>query len=244
MTWARALRKAWGVDRHAIRNQEALLLRLLGKDNQWALRGTVLEKRFQDEVQRFIIANRKRTFSAAQLWRYLRPKFKRAIPFLPDVVSLLCTLPSLERTNQLDGFRVRLSYLSYTDRCEIILRARGKPMHIQELTSALAATATERKRRTAQDTVALLWPLPRFIAIGKSGYWALREWKDIETRTIADVAADLLASIGKPLHVDELFALIEKRRPAARISMNTVLRQDPRFVRVAPAKWTLKKRAA
>jgi len=46
MTWTRALRKAWGVDRHAICNQEVLLLRLLGKDNQWALRGTVLEKRF------------------------------------------------------------------------------------------------------------------------------------------------------------------------------------------------------
>jgi DNA-directed RNA polymerase delta subunit len=117
-------------------------------------------------------------------------------------------------------------------------------MHIQELTSALAATATERTGRTAQDTVGLLWPLPRFVAIGKSGYWALREWKGIETRTIADVAADLLASIGKPLHVDELFALIQKRRPAARISMNNVLRQDPRFVRVAPARWTLKKRAA
>jgi DNA-directed RNA polymerase delta subunit len=244
MTWAGALRQAWHVDRQAIRLQEVLLLRLLGKDSRWALHGTVLEKRFRNEMQRFIIANRKREFFATELCQHLRPKLKTAMPFLPDVVGLLCTLPSLERTNQLDGFRVRLSQLSYTDRCEVILRARGKPMHIQELTSALAATATERTGRTAQDTVGLLWPLPRFVAIGKSGYWALREWKGIETRTIADVAADLLASIGKPLHVDELFALIQKRRPAARISMNNVLRQDPRFVRVAPARWTLKKRAA
>jgi len=160
------------------------------------------------------------------------------------VVSLLRTLPSLERTNQLDGFKVRLSQLSYTDQCEVILRARGHPMHIEELALALAETNPERKRRTAQDTVALLSPVPRFVAIGKSGYWALREWKNVETRTIADVAVDLLASIGKPLHVDELFVLIRKRRPVARISMETVLRQDRRFVRVARATWTLKKRAA
>jgi DNA-directed RNA polymerase delta subunit len=240
MTWARALRDAWHMDRETIRQQEALLLRLLGKDREWALHGTASEKRVQTEVQRFILANRTREFSATELWQYLRRKLKTAIPFLPDVVKLLQTLPSLERTDQLDSFKVRLSELSYTDRCETILRARGKPMHIQELTSALADTAPERKRRTAQDTVGLLYPSPRFVAIGKSGYWALREWKGIETRTIADVAADLLASIGKPVREDELFRLIEKRRPMARISMSGVLTQDPRFVRIFRSTWTLK----
>jgi DNA-directed RNA polymerase delta subunit len=242
-TWSHALREAWHVDRQAIRGQEVLLLRLLGKDNQWAFQGTALEKRVRIEVHRFIVANWTREFSAKELWQYLRRKLKTAIPFLPDLVNVLTTLPSLERTNQLDSFKVRFSELSYTDRCEAILRARGQPMHIQELTSVLRATAAERRGRTAQDTVGLLWPSARFVSIGKSGYWALREWKGIETRTIADVAADLLASIGKPLHVDELFALIEKRRPAARISMNTVLRQDPRFVRIGRATWTLKRQA-
>jgi DNA-directed RNA polymerase delta subunit len=242
-TWAHALREAWHVDRQAIRGQEVLLLRLLGKGNQWALQGTALEKRVRIEVHRFIAANRTREFSAEELRQYLRRELKTAIPFLPDLVRVLAILPSLERTNQLDSFKVRFSKLSYTDRCEVILRARGQPMHIQELTSILGATATERRGRTAQDTVALLWPSARFVSIGKSGYWALREWKGIETRTIADVAADLLASIGKPLHVDELFALVEKRRPAARMSMDTVLRQDARFVRIGRATWTLKGQA-
>src|SRR5262249_19800598 len=128
--------------------------------------------------------------------------------------------------------------LSYTDRCEAILRARGKPMHIQELTSALTDSAPERKGRNAQDTVGLLCPSPRFVAIGKSGYWALREWKGIETRTIADVVADILSSIGKPVHTDELFRLAEKRRPMTRRSMSGLLRQDPRFARIGRATWT------
>jgi DNA-directed RNA polymerase delta subunit len=242
MTWVNALRKAWHVDRHAIRNQEVLLLRLLGRDSQWGLQGTVLEKHVQIKVQRFIRANRMSEFSATEMWKHLRAKFKTNTPSLPDVASLLRTLSNLEYIHESDLFKVRLSELSYTDQCEVILRARGQPMHIQELTSALAETAGRREGRTAQDTVALLWPLARFVAIGKSGYWAIREWKGIETRTIADVAADLLASIGRPLHVDELFALIENRRPAARMSMETVLRQDPRFIRVARATWTLKKR--
>jgi hypothetical protein len=154
------------------------------------------------------------------------------------VVSLLQTLPSLERTNQLDSFKVRLSELSYTDRCEAILRARGQPMHIKQLTSDLADTAPERKRRDTQGTIALLSPSPRFVVIGKSGYWALREWTGIETRTIADVAADLLLSTGRPVRAGELFRLIEKRRPMARISLGGVLTQDPRFVRIGRATWT------
>jgi DNA-directed RNA polymerase delta subunit len=244
MTWSQTLRKAWGVDRRAIQDQEVLLLRLFGKHKEWGLRGTMLEKRAKIEAQCFIRANQIREFSATELWQRLQRKLKANAPSLPDVAELLQTLPKLQRVNESDLFRVCPSELSYTDQCEVILRARGQPMHIQELTLALRETNAERTRCNAQDTVALLWPSHRFVAIGKSGYWALREWKGIETRTIADVAADLLASKGKPLHVDELFALIEKRRPAARISMETVLRQDPRFIRVARATWALKKGAA
>lgn len=240
MTWADALRKAWDLDRESIRWQEVLLLRLLGKGNGWALHGTTLEKRVQVEVRRFISRNRTREFSTKQLRQHLRRKLKTAVPALREVVNLLQILPNLERINQSDSFRVRLSELSYTDRCEVFLRARGRPMHIQELTSALADTAPERKLRKAKDTVALIWPSSRFIAIGKSGYWALREWKGIETRTIADVAADLLGFIGKPVHENDLFKLIKKRRPLAQTSVSGLLREDPRFVRIARAGWTLK----
>jgi len=64
---ARALRDAWHMDRETIRHQETLLLRLLGKETEWALLGTASEKRVQIEVQRFIVTNRTREFSATEL---------------------------------------------------------------------------------------------------------------------------------------------------------------------------------
>ena len=55
------------MDRETIRHQETLLLRLLGKETEWALLGTASEKRVQIEVQRFIVTNRTREFSATEL---------------------------------------------------------------------------------------------------------------------------------------------------------------------------------
>jgi hypothetical protein len=96
--------------------------------------------------------------------------------------------------------------------------------------TAVAVLRT-RLRRSAEEAA----PRPALEKrLGKN-----RETVRFETRTIAGVAADLLLSIGKPVHKDELFRLIEKRRPLARISMSNVLMQDPRFVRTGRGTWNV-----
>jgi hypothetical protein len=60
-------------------------------------------------------------------------------------------------------------------------------MHLRDLNSAIAADSSKR-------TSVLLSASSRFIPIGRTGYWALREWQDVETRTIPDMAAELLES--------------------------------------------------
>ena len=91
-----------------------------------------------------------------------------------------------------DSFVVSQRQLGYTDRCEVILRARGAPMRLRDLNSAIVADSSERNRRKIKLTSALLSASRRFVPIGRTGYWALREWQDMETRTIPDMAAELL----------------------------------------------------
>ena len=118
-------------------------------------------------------------------------------------------------------------------------------MHVRELTLAIQeGNSDAAKPRDPQLTASLLWGSPRFTAIGKTGYWALSEWRDIEIRMITTLAADLLVSSPEPLHEFALFRLIKVRRPVAYESIGSLLGHDGRFVRVGPRTWKLKKRSS
>jgi hypothetical protein len=91
-----------------------------------------------------------------------------------------------------DSFVASQRQLGYTDRCEVILRARGAPMRLRDLNSAIVAESSERNRRKIKLTSALLSASRRFVPLGRTGYWALREWQDMETHAIPDMTAELL----------------------------------------------------
>jgi Bacterial RNA polymerase, alpha chain C terminal domain len=245
MSWETVLRDAWGVDREAVSGQEILLLRLLGRDVEWARQELLSQMQAKTEIQRFIRANRTRPFAAIQVWQHLDTKLGAIVPSLEEVITILEGLPILERTAEKHSFMVRFNELSYTDRLEVLLRARNSPMHVRDLTSAIRqGGGNSAKSRDPQLTASLLWESPRFTAIGKTGYWALSEWRDIETRIITTLAADLLASSPEPLHEFALFRLIKACRPVAYESIGSLLGHDGRFVRVAPRTWKLKKRSS
>ena len=245
MSWETALRQAWGVEREAVSRQEILLLHLLGRDVEWAGQQRVLQAQATAEIQRFIRANRTRPFAAIQVWQHLNTKLGTIAPSLGEVTAILEGMPILERTDKKHSFAVRFKELSYTDRLEVLLRARNSPMHVRELTLAIETGKSDAaKPRDPQATTSLLGPSPRFTAIGKTGYWALSEWQDIETRMITTLAADLLASFPEPIHELALFRLIKVCRPVAFESIGSLLQHDGRFVRVAPRTWKLKKRSS
>ena len=245
MSWETVLRNAWGVDREAVSGQEILLLRLLGRDVEWAGQELISQAQAKAEIQRFIRDNRTRSFAAMEVWQHLTTQFESILPSLHEVIAILESLPILQRTAEKHSFVVRFNELSYTDRLEVLLRARNSPMHVRDLTSAIQqGGANSTKPRDPQLTASLLWGSPRFTAIGKTGYWALSEWRDIETRMITTLAADLLASSPEPLHEFALFRLIKVCRPVAYESIGSLLGHDGRFVRVAPRTWELKKRSS
>jgi hypothetical protein len=82
------------------------------------------------------------------------------------------------------------------------------------------------------------------MAIGRSGFWILAEWKDFETGHVSDVAVDVLKKSGAPLSVKQLFAAISKRRPVSLNSLRKLFRRDSRLVKVDPITWDLADRSA
>ena len=141
--------------------------------------------------------------------QHVRHKLGGLAPTTKEVLTILKSLPNLERGAERDSFVVPLKALGYTDRCEVVLRARGAPMHLRDLNSAIGAESSKRVLRTIG---VLLSASSRFVPVGRTGYWALQEWQDVESRTIADMAAELLESSPEPLHRIELYRVINVRR--------------------------------
>jgi hypothetical protein len=241
-SWAEALQESWGVDPQAVSNQEILLLRLLRRDAPSFQRESWAFRRAHAEVHRFVRRNRTRPIAVGQVQEHVTSKLGRLASTPKEVLTILDSLPNLERGAEEGSFVVPLKELSYTDRCEVILRARGAPMHLRELNSAIAADSSEKNHRKIKLTSVLLSASRRFVPVGRSGYWALREWQDVETRTIPDMAAELLKSSPRPLRGIELYKLIKVRRRIGYNSIGTLLGCDKRFKKVARGTWALKKK--
>ena len=97
MSWETVLRHAWGVDREAVSGQEILLLRLLGRDVEWAGQELLSQAQAKAEIQCFIRDNRTRSFAATEVWQHLDTKLGPIAPSLEQVTVILEGLPILER---------------------------------------------------------------------------------------------------------------------------------------------------
>jgi hypothetical protein len=190
-SWAAALQECWGVDPQAVSNQEILLLRLLRRDARSFQRESWAFGRARAEIRQFVRRNRTKPIAVRQVWQHVTRKLGRQTATLKEVLTILDRLPNLEREAEKDSFVVSLKELSYTDRCEVILRALG-PMHLRDLNSAIVADSSERNRRNIKLTSALLSASRRFVPLGRTGYWALREWQDVEIHAIPGMRAELL----------------------------------------------------
>ena len=137
------------------------------------------------------------------------------------------------------------SLVRQTDKIERILRDTGEPMKALQLIKALNRLAGNR--RGTQNPVHFRKTIAsdqRFKPIGRSGWWALTEWHDLDGRTAAEIAADLLRTSGNAMTETELHRLISARRPVKFHSLGSMLRDDGRFRRIRPRTWELKARVA
>lgn len=159
-----------------------------------------------------------------------------------DIPAIIGSVPGIEHVKSEGRFQIRLeNIVRLSDQLERFLRKKRLPMHIRELTAEIGRLRRKSGRlRTVKHISSALSCNRRFKRVGHTGYWILSEWKDFETGTVADIAAEILLQSKTSMTGGQLYPLIAARRSVGRRSIGNLLREDGRFHRVAPGTWELK----
>ena len=248
--WRTLLRETWDMQPEQLGQQEALILELLGLDCSLVEGNRILlpsnrvaagTSAVLKELKAFFRRRAARAMSKDEIAQHLCKKFAAAAPDQHALQTLLESLASIECEPATRRYRLRFEQLNDTaDRCERILREHYAPMHYKDLAAEIERRLPPTSHRIPPRSVACrLAGSKRFTPIGRTGVWSLREWTHVETRTVADIAAELLAESGEPLTERQLFQLIQPLRSVRSGSIGTLLREDRRFRRPAPAVWEL-----
>jgi hypothetical protein len=252
--WESMLAETWKIRPLELADIEQLLLEVLGFQQldyrQRMLRPRILTKKRNSKQLRGMIRHIERLLTdqypyglrPEELLSAVRRELGDAAPPLSEIPALVRSIATLE-DKKVDGrYRARAGSLKKaTDRYERLLRETGKPLHFREI--ARRTHRITRSGRLIQPSAisSALTGDPRFVAVAQSGFWALAEWRNIETRTITDIAADLLEKAGRPVSSNRLYTLITARRSAAKDSIRALLRRDNRFQKSGAKMWTLRK---
>lgn len=123
------------------------------------------------------------------------------------------------------------------DKIYVILHDNKKPMHFNEIASAIKGSNLKRKDVTTQAIHNELIKDPRFVLIGR-GIYALKEW-GFKKGTVSDVIAEVLRKEGGALHRDEIVRRVLKSRQVKETTILLNLQSKPQFKRVAKATYGL-----
>lgn len=123
-----------------------------------------------------------------------------------------------------------------------ILHLEGNPLHFRGITKTLNHTELnlgKGKRIKIENLKNQLGADDRFMPIGKSGYWALADWK-VATETIIKIMEDSFHESGKPLSLQEVYQYVDGKRPGASLKSVTVyLNHQDIFSRVGRNQYEL-----
>ena len=159
-----------------------------------------------------------------------------------EIPIIINSISGVEHIEPEGRFRLRIERVSLlADQLERLLQEKRLPMHIRELTTRVGKSKLKSGGvRTVKNISASLSHHERFKPLARSGYWILSCWNGFETRTVADIVAEILRGAKRSMTEAELYPLIVAQRPVRPDSIRNLLYQDHRFQRVAPCTWELK----
>ncbi len=250
--WESLLDAAWGLSRTDVRPIEGLLLTLSGvrlfiepkasadlRPNLPTKTMSRSSRRALGLIKRALRLHYPNGLDSQQLQDLLRSEGDYTAGSLPDLSALIAAVDGVERVPETGVFRMKLHCLPrVADQCERLLRAAREPKHHRSLEAAIV----EATQRTflPRSVLGTLSHDRRFVSVGRSGLWALAEWKNIETRSAITIAADILQKSERPVKGKALIALVsrERARPVKVSSLRSQMAADPRFQRLDDDEWT------
>lgn len=108
---------------------------------------------------------------------------------------------------------------------ERLLLEAGTPLDPAEMTREINSRTVPfgAKKLDARNLGNQIVTDDRFVAIGRSGLWALKSWEHIDTASIVDLMERFLIERNKPVNIDEIYEYISSRRPVTRGSISIYL---------------------
>jgi hypothetical protein len=191
-------------------------------------------------LRNFLASCGPRAFTVLEVASNLQLAVGAAAPDVNELRRAFRSTAAIEYAPDTGQYRVALPLLrTYPDRAERILRDHGKPLHFREIYRLLGQAAPEAiVGLSVQAFGKSVANCKRFTSLGRSGFWGLPEWA-LHGGTVAELAAQLCADRQGPVAEREIYEFVCPLRPVARNSIGTLLREDGRFLRVAPATWQL-----
>ena len=124
---------------------------------------------------------------------------------------------------------------------ERLLVEFSRPMSIQEIVRELnyRLVRYERRKVAPQTLVNQLSQDERFVNQGRSGFWGLKSWPNINLNTVKELMEQCLMEYNHPLSLDEIYAYVSARRPVSKKSILMYLNTEKQFAKISRVKWGL-----
>lgn len=126
---------------------------------------------------------------------------------------------------------------SIRDKAYIVLKKAAKPLHFVEIANGIIDSKFDKKMVTTQAVHNELIRYDKFVLIGR-GLYALKEW-GYDSGTVADVIESILEKRGEPMSKKEIVEEVMKQRKIKVGTISLNLQNNPKFVRVGRAVYTL-----
>lgn len=173
----------------------------------------------------------------AKIMNKLSLKYDNLTPSL--ISSTLETDTRLKRAD--DGWGLsswrHINPKSIRDKAYIILKKAAKPLHFIDISNKIIEAKFDKKMVTTQAVHNELIRYDKFVLIGR-GLYALKEW-GYESGTVSDIISAILEKRGEPMTKKEIVAEVLKQRKIKIGTISLNLQNNPKFVRVGRAVYTL-----
>ena len=178
----------------------------------------------------------------AKIMNKLSLKYETINPALiASVLEVDVRLKKIDNAWGLSSWR-HINPKSIRDKAYIVLKRAAKPLHFVEISNAILDAKFDKKMVTTQAVHNELIRYDKFVLIGR-GLYALKEW-GYESGTVADVIEAILIKNKDPMTKKEIVSEVMKQRKIKVGTISLNLQNNPKFVRVGRAVYTLASLAA
>lgn len=173
----------------------------------------------------------------AKIMNKLSLKYENINPSLiASVLEVDVRLKKVDNAWGLSSWR-HINPKSIRDKAYIVLKRAAKPLHFVEISNAILEAKFDKKMVTTQAVHNELIRYDKFVLIGR-GLYALKEW-GYDSGTVADVIESILEKNAEPMTKKEIVSEVMKQRKIKVGTISLNLQNNPKFIRVGRAVYTL-----